>query len=215
MDAPEVNVHSPDRMLAPAPPPPMAEPAVPHEAIALAPPPDLVAPPVADALPAVEPPAELPGPEAAQPRPMSRPRDFRVVESPDPEAVEPEPAAPSHAAVQARVRAERAEPAAAPRPATGNRGVSPARWQARLMAHLERLKRYPPGARRRNEEGIAHVRFVIDDRGNVRSAQLVRSSGYAELDAAVLALVRRASPVPAPPPGTPRDITAPVRFDVR
>jgi protein TonB len=49
----------------------------------------------------------------------------------------------------------------------------------------------------------------------VRSAQLVRSSGHDELDQAVLALVQRASPVPAPPPGAPREIVAPVRFDVR
>jgi protein TonB len=83
------------------------------------------------------------------------------------------------------------------------------------MAHLERLKRYPAGARARREEGTAYVRFSIDANGNVRSAQLARSSGHAELDAAVLALVRRASPVPAPPPGAPQDITAPVRFTIR
>ena len=62
---------------------------------------------------------------------------------------------------------------------------------------------------------MAHVRFSIDDAGNVRAANLVRSSGHAELDQAVLALVRRASPVPAPPPGAPHEITAPVRFNIR
>ena len=48
----------------------------------------------------------------------------------------------------------------------------------------------------------------------MRSAQLKRSSGHADLDEAVLTLVRRASPVP-PPPGAPRDIVAPVQFNVR
>jgi protein TonB len=167
---------------------------------------------------AFEPPPELalPDREAAEPRPVARPRDLRVVERP-PEPEGPElPAAPSRAAVRAATEAPAAETAAAPRTSSGRRGgMSPARWQSRLMAHLERLKRYPAGARARREEGTAYVRFSIDANGNVRSAQLARSSGHAELDAAVLALVRRASPVPAPPPGAPQDITAPVRFTIR
>ena len=97
----------------------------------------------------------------------------------------------------------------------GTGAVSPARWQSRLMAHLERRKRYPSGARSRREQGTAYVRFTIDERGNVLSASLARSSGSAELDAEVLSLVRRASPVPAPPPGVNRTITAPVQFRLR
>lgn len=83
------------------------------------------------------------------------------------------------------------------------------------MARLEKMKRYPPGARKRQEEGTAQVQFAIDARGNVLSVRLVRSSGFDDLDTAALDLVRRASPVPAPPAGAPRDITAPIRFDVR
>ncbi len=82
------------------------------------------------------------------------------------------------------------------------------------MAHLERRKRYPPGAQSRGERGIAYVRFTIDERGNVLSASLARSSGSAELDQEVLSLVHRASPVPPPPPGAQRSITAPVRLRV-
>jgi len=91
---------------------------------------------------------------------------------------------------------------------------APANWQSMLMAHLERHKRYPPGARARGAHGIAYVRFTIDGAGNVLSARLVRSSGYAELDREAVALVRRASPVPPPPPGANRIITVPVRFNV-
>ena len=80
------------------------------------------------------------------------------------------------------------------------------------MAHLERRKRYPPGAQARGERGTVYVRFTIDASGNVQSVSLSRSSGHAELDQEVLAMVRRASPVPAPPPGAQRDIIAPVRF---
>ncbi len=93
--------------------------------------------------------------------------------------------------------------------------MSPATWQSRLMSHLERRKRYPAGARARGETGVAYVRFRIDDAGNVLSANLARSSGFPELDAEVVDLVRRASPVPAPPAGVNKNITAPVRFSVR
>ena len=93
--------------------------------------------------------------------------------------------------------------------------ASPAKWQSRLIAHLERRKRYPAAARRRHEEGVVYVRFAIDGQGQVLSATIARSSGSPELDLEVLALLRRASPVPAPPPGAPRNITAPVQFRIR
>lgn len=99
--------------------------------------------------------------------------------------------------------------------AAGAAGESPVTWQARLMAHLERRKVYPPAARARGETGTAYVQFRIDGQGNVLSVALTRSSGHSELDQAVLALVRRASPVPPPPPAARRMITAPVQFSVR
>ena len=54
----------------------------------------------------------------------------------------------------------------------------------------------PSAARigKRREEGTVLVRFAIDGGGNVLSTGVVRSSGHAELDQAVLTLVRRASP---------------------
>jgi protein TonB len=215
--APEVDMSMPEPLAeAPAPPPPVEEAEQPIEAPELAPPPDLKtpmpteAPPVLDALP------DLSAPEVAAPRPVPRPQVERKVEAPKPEPVERRPPAPSKPAVQAQARAQVAEKPVAAQSSQGmSQGASPAKWQARLMAHLERRKRYPAGARARKEEGTASVRFTIDDRGNVRSARLVRSSGYPELDAAVIALVNRASPVPAPPPGAPHEVSVPVRFAIR
>lgn len=218
-EAPEIVSQTPDAPLEPVPPetPPelaMAEPDVP-----LPEPTPVETPVVEETLPEMEPLPELPA-EVVEPRPVARPRDLEVakaepVREPEPER-EPKRVAPAKAAVEAKVNAPKAETAAAPTNARGSTGgQTPARWQSRLMAHLERHKRYPAGARKRGEEGVAHVRFSIDDNGNVRSAQLVRSSGYAELDEAVVGLVRRASPVPAPPPGAPHEITAPVRFNIR
>jgi protein TonB len=44
------------------------------------------------------------------------------------------------------------------------------------------------------------VSFAVDASGRVTSSRIARSSGSAELDRAALAMVQRASPLPAPPP---------------
>jgi len=159
---------------------------------------------------------EVPLPTARPPPPE------RTVEKEAPRAERPRrkpPAkrpAPSRNADIARVQARQAEVAAASQTSSGSGpSISPARWQSRLLAHLERRKRYPSSARSRGEQGTAYVRFRIDDAGNVVSASLARSSGFPALDEEVVAMVRRASPVPAPPPGVNRSITVPVRFSVR
>ncbi len=120
-------------------------------------------------------------------------------------------------ATKAQVQVAQSTRTAARQSASGffSSAMTPATWQAKLMAQLEHRKRYPSGARSRGETGIVYVRFRIDDSGNVLSASLARSSGYPELDNEVLSLVRRASPVPAPPPGVNKTITAPVKFDTR
>lgn len=157
------------------------------------------------------------------PRPQ-RPQPKKEVATKPPK--EPEPvrksqrqqlATTSKAAVQAQARVKESNRTAARQTSSGlfSSSMTPAKWQSRLMAHLERRKRYPSGARRRGEQGVAYVRFRIDGSGNVLSVSLARSSGFAELDQAVLSLVRRASPVPAPPPGVNKTITAPVQFSIR
>jgi protein TonB len=187
---------------------------------AVEPPPDVQSP-VRETLPDIEPPPDLPHSEVAEARPARRPENLRVEKAPEPEETRPEPererkkAPPpqvaSSAATPAKAESARAAETVSARGST----VSPARWQSQLMAHLERRKRYPSTARARREEGMVQVRFTIDAGGNVLSAKIVRSSGHASLDEAVLAMMSRASPVPAPPPGAPRTITAPVRFSIR
>lgn len=126
-------------------------------------------------------------------------------------------AAPARATNQARIQTQERAPVASAAQTSAGRSasVSPARWQSRLLAHLERRKRYPESARRSRSEGTAYVRFSIDGDGNVGSVSLARSSGIAALDEEVVAMVRRASPVPAPPPGVNRTIMVPVRFNLR
>lgn len=91
---------------------------------------------------------------------------------------------------------------------------TPAKWQARLSAYLQRRKRYPRDSERNKEEGTVYARFQIDANGNVLSVNISRSSGFANLDQAIVELIRKASPVPAPPPEANRTITAPFRFQL-
>lgn len=156
------------------------------------------------------------------PAPRPRPPMRKVVEETRPKPPRdpakkpprPAPSASSKASVRAAAQVRQADRTAARQSMNGlfASSMTPARWQSRVMAHLERRKRYPAGAKARRETGTATIRFRVDDGGNVLSAVLVGSSGFPELDQEVLALARRASPVPAPPPGANKTIIAPVRF---
>lgn len=151
--------------------------------------------------------------------PPPKPIEEKPKKAPEKKKAEKPKAPPppaSEAARKAKVETAQADRTAAKATSTGGgRNVSPAKWQSRLMSHLERRKRYPSEARSNREEGTVYVRFRIDDGGNVLSVSLSRSSGHSSLDQAVLDMVRRASPVPAPPPGVSKTITAPVRFNIR
>lgn len=107
-------------------------------------------------------------------------------------------------------RAQPADRMAAPAEGV-SASMSAASWRGALMAHLNRHKRFPPGG----SQGVALVAFSITHSGVVTSVRLVRSSGDGALDTEAVGLVRRASPVPAPPPsvgGNSLSLTVPVRF---
>lgn len=167
------------------------------------------------ALDNVDVPIPLPRPRRVEDKPAEKPNPPKTETARKAERKPPTPS--SEASTEAAAQVRQSDRNAAPQTTAGMGlgSTSPAKWQSRLMAHLERRKRYPSGARSRREQGTAYVRFEIDDAGNVLSASLARSSGFPELDEAVLDLVRRASPVPAPPSGVNRIITAPVRFTIR
>ena len=71
-------------------------------------------------------------------------------------------------------------------------------WQKALLSHLNRHKRYPGAAGRRSAE--ASVSFTLDRRGHVVSYSIKRSAGHPLFDDAALAMMKRADPVPPPPP---------------
>lgn len=166
--------------------------------------------------------------EAAVPLPVARPEPEKPEvkkEAPKPKKVEvkkekPKEQArpePSRAAMAAAAEVTQGARNAAAKSASGSSfsSASPARWQSKVYAHLARRKGQLAKTRDRGTQGTVVVRFSIDTGGNVLSVSLSRSSGHPSLDQDVLAMVRNASPVPAPPPDVNRTLTAPFEFTSR
>ncbi|WP_127090292.1 energy transducer TonB [Aquabacter cavernae] len=181
--------------------------------------------------PITEPLLELP--ELPPPMPLSeallppqKPQEA-VPEPPPPKPVEkpkPKPTAsrkPPAPATSAAPRSDAPTSTATAAPSAGSssaNSTAPATWRSMLVSHLNRHKRYPGESRTAKEEGTARLRFSIDRSGRVVGATLVGTSGSPRLDAEVMAMIQRASPVPAPPPevaGSVITFTVPVNFNLR
>jgi protein TonB len=160
-------------------------------------------PKVVEPVPMAEAPAEvtLPKPEAVEKKPEE---DTPKAET----AVVPE-TAPAHSAEHT------AATPAAPIPGSeaGRRAI--AKWRDLLMARLAQNRRYPASARSRGEHGVVMLSFTVDRSGHVLARSIAKSSGVAALDEEVLAMIKRAEPLPAFPPAMVQpDIheTVPIRF---
>ncbi len=177
-----------------------------------------------DAPPGPESAASAAAPESAEAKPQTvdstQPKEEpveaenpdRVVSTAEPkkpeEKVEEPKQTPSQASSASVAAEDTAPPAQDAQPADVARApaIGPGRaalqqratWQRRLVAHLNRHKRYPADGGRR--EARVEVSFTINRSGQVQSATIVKSSGLPAFDAAALAMVRRADPLPAPPP---------------
>src|SRR5690606_185672 len=91
-------------------------------------------------------------------------------------------------------------------------------WEGLVLAALNRAKRYPRAARRKQQEGTSWIDFVIDRRGRVRSVRLERSSGVDVLDREALALPERAQLLPRPPESVEGErirLLVPIEFFIR
>ncbi len=91
-------------------------------------------------------------------------------------------------------------------------------FQAKLLRHLNRHKRYPAGARVKREQGVVFVRFTMDRRGNVMKAVIERTSRFSSLNEEGVALLARAQPLPPPPlelAGNAIELIVPVEFSLR
>lgn len=162
-------------------------------------------------LPPVAAPAKAPEPQL-KPKPVVRkPRPTTAKPAP-PQAAQEPPAIESAAAIPAEPAPASTQPAPAP-PSLDPHAVSS--WQSRLLAHLERHKRFPSQAQARRLRGTVLVAFSLDRSGRVLTQAVNTSSGHASLDAAALDMLVRAQPLPPPPPeihGAVLQLTVPVRF---
>ena len=155
--------------------------------------------------------------------PAPNPEVAMAPEPPKPEqqvlASEAQAAAPATTAPQA----SKLEPSAlAAAPAQGQLTVSDSNavpsWTRKVVALLERNKRYPAAAQLKGDRGTAQLMFSLDRQGRVTAARITKSAGSAALDQEALDLVHRAEPFPAPPaamPGMQVNLSVPVRFNVR
>lgn len=174
----------------------------------------------------LHPPAAPPEPVEEVPEGAKQVEQQRQEEQPQPPEVPPPPQ-PSPLTVPmpvaAPVKAAESVPeTTAPRsiaapPAQQASSDAEATWEAELLAHLERFRRYPPAARARRAQGVAHVRFRMNRAGTLLSAEILRSSGAAVLDRAALETLRRAQPLPPIPDDRPDELelTVPVEFFVK
>jgi periplasmic protein TonB len=198
----------------------------PEVKVATAPPPaavqvDLVAPPSSNEAVATATPI---GPDQiqaeAQPEPTPEQIDMPKFEPPpleritdiDPvvlQKIDPKPNLPRPTVQQKVADRTTARPtnvatpndvAAAPRTGAPSVTASDAEqsWEQRIMAQLEREKRYPSEARSQGMEDYVTVRFVIDRQGRVLSARIVHSNGFAPLDQEALAVFHRVTLAPLP-----------------
>lgn len=158
-----------------------------------------------------------PAPETPTPEPKQAEAVLPPKPKPAPPA-KPKPPAkpvaqPSSKPAPDQARAVRPQPKAeqnlfaAPSPATM------ASYMAKLRAWLARNMRYPASARSSGLEGAALVRFTIDENGRVLSASLARSSGHAVLDTAAVNMIKKGSPAPTPPMGSPPQTTITLTVD--
>jgi protein TonB len=173
--------------------------------------PPITAPPVPQE-PVPPPPIEETAPPSPAPiiaaplPPKPKPVKHQPVRVPPP----PIEAAPPTEAPPSPVLA--APPATTVAPRSGNPVQS---WQGLLNSRLEQFKRYPSLAAFRHQEGVVYLHFTMDRQGQVLSARIEKTSGFDALDEETLALIRRAAPLPPPPPEIPGDpvaLTVPVQF---
>ena len=107
---------------------------------------------------------------------------------------------------------------AAPSPGSEAGRKAIAQWRDLLLARLQQNKRYPADARARGEQGVVMLSFTVDRSGHVLARSIAKSSGIAALDEEVLAMVKRAEPLPAFPPAMVQpeiQETVPIRFRVQ
>ena len=72
-------------------------------------------------------------------------------------------------------------------------------YYAQLAQWLERYKKYPTIARRRNQQDNVTIQFVMNKQGKLLRYKLIKPSKHDSLNRATIKMLERASPMPVPP----------------
>ena len=186
--------------------------------------PDIVEAPlpeVAVAVPEPRPVEEEAEPAPAKRKPVEEPKPVakakpvekaKPIKKPREAAKAPPKKQPSPKASVVRTKSGQDTPRAAA--SAGNQGakgssMAPATWRAKVNAHMARGKRFLRG----REGSRVTVSFSFDGSGNVVAASVISSSGDAKLEESAVSMVRRRSPIPAPPPGVGRTLSVPMNVE--
>lgn len=141
---------------------------------------------------------------------MTRPQSTLSAAAARPEAAT-KPAAATEEGPVSKTTSVSAAPAAAPAQQGASGGGHS--WEGKILARLERFRRYPNSARMRGDEGVAYLRIRINREGQLLSSKLERSSGFASLDRAAAEAAERAAPLPRIPAERPDEIELLVPFE--
>jgi protein TonB len=153
-------------------------------------------PPPIDQTPPTSPPSRSP---LRDPVPLPKVKPGTEAESGAPEAPSAVVSGDANASTQTAAVDSR-------QPSTDNEPASAAQsaYYRILLAEIKRAQRYPDDAKREGKEGTVYLQIVVLRTGRIRSYDIVKSSGFQELDdAAVQTLVRANENLPPFPDDIP------------
>jgi len=175
------------------------------------------------ALPAPDPPPpptsrDIPKPQRAAPPPRPVQRAQTAV---PPRPAPPPAAAPSPAPGNQQAAAG---PSLSPNPGPSSADLAAGQggmrndYLSRVFRHIEPHRVYPAVARENRQSGRVVTRVTINRDGYLVDVRIDRSSGWPAIDAAEIAAIRRAMPLPPVPNGMPGDpivLILPMNYGVR
>jgi TonB family protein len=87
-------------------------------------------------------------------------------------------------------------------------------WESRVLAQLEKHRRYPASALLNKQQGVVYLEVKIGKNGKVLSYNVLKSSGASLLDKAAIHTLKRASPLPRLPESIPAPylVMLPIEF---
>lgn len=154
---------------------------------------------------------EVPIPMVRPPKP--EPKIEKPIEPKKKVVKKPQAPAPaSQVSRQAKAEVAQSNRNAGQQAASGSgQSVSPQKWLGRVQAHILRRKK---SVSRVDSDTVVTVRFTFDGSGNILSVSASSSTGDPKLTEAAISMVRRSSPIPAPPSGQ-TFLKVPIRFEAR